>query len=331
VHRSRRWLGLGMGLGMVVSGVILSLASPLSSGAIAPGKVSFPTFSTAQIDRQLTLYLRYVAEQGRPDILIVGSSRSLQGIDPAVLQQSLGQAGYRNLKIFNFGINGATAQVVKLLLEDLLTPAQMPQVILWGDGSRAFNSGRIDRTYAKITASPGYQKLQSGHSHPQLLPDASLPQAARSDRRVLMGLNVLTEVFAPKEYFTKFSRVPGRYDGDYRQFSLEGVQTEALVDVLQTARRRQVPVVFVNLPLTDLYIDRTRSNYEREFRRYNQRFADRGELTFFDLGQKFADRYEYFTDPSHLNQAGAQAVAQELGGQMATYFERRLKIAKRAG
>jgi hypothetical protein len=327
VHRSRRWLGLGM----VVSGVILSLATPLSSGAIAPGKVTFPTLSTAQIDRQLALYLRYVAEQGRPDILIVGSSRSLQGIDPAVLQQSLGQAGYRNLKIFNFGINGATAQVVKLLLEDLLTPAQMPQVILWGDGSRAFNSGRIDRTYAKITASPGYQKLRSGDPHPQLTPDRSSRTLEKvADRRVAMGLNVLTEVFAPKQYFAKFSRVPGQYDGDYRQFSLEGNQTKALVDVLQTARRRGVPVVFVNLPLTDLYIDRTRSDYEREFRRYNQRFADRGELTFFDLGQKFADRYEYFTDPSHLNQAGARAVAQELGGPIATYFEQRLKIAKRA-
>jgi hypothetical protein len=314
---------------MVVSGVILSLATPLSSGTIAPGKVTFPTLSTAQIDRQLALYLRYVAEQGRPDILIVGSSRSLQGIDPAVLQQSLSQAGYRNLKVFNFGINGATAQVVKLLLEDLLTPAQMPQVILWGDGSRAFNSGRIDRTYAKITASPGYHKLRSGHSHPQLLPDASQPQKATPERRVLMGLNVLTEVFVPKQYFTKFSRVPGQYDGDYRQFSLEGAQTEALVDVLQTAHRRQVPVVFVNLPLTDLYIDKTRLAYEREFRRHNQRFADRGEFTFFDLGQKFADRYEYFTDPSHLNQAGAKAVAQELGVEMAAYFKQRLKIAQK--
>jgi hypothetical protein len=338
-----------------VGGVVLSTTALLAQTAIAPEIVAsqptrlvamdisavslpplpepFPTLSTPQIDRQLALYLRYVAENGRPDILIVGSSRALQGVDPEALHKSLAAAGYPNLRVFNFGINGATAQVVKLLIEELLTPSQMPRVIVWADGARAFNSGRADRTYEKITTSPGYQKLRSGE-FPQLvpyLPEASEDIVTSTDRRVLMGLNVVTEAFVPEPYFTRFAKVNGRYDGDYRQFELEGRQTQALEDLLKTTRSRKVPVVFVNLPLTNLYLDRARLEYEREFRRYNQRFADRGQLTFFDLGRKWVDRYDYFADPSHLNQAGAQAVSQELGVQMADYFAKRLGMAKQEG
>ena len=89
--------------------------------------------------------------------MIIGSSRALRGIDPDALAKGLASQGYPDIDIFNFGINGATAQVVDFIIRRVLQPSELPKIIIWADGSRAFNAGRKDNTFAAIAASPGYQ------------------------------------------------------------------------------------------------------------------------------------------------------------------------------
>ena len=118
-----------------------------------------PSFNSRLLDQQLALYQQHLSETGPPDVLITGSSRALRGVDPTALSKALAAQGYPNIKVFNFGINGATAQVVDLLIRQILTPSQLPKLILWADGARAFNSGRVDITYNGIAASAGYKQL----------------------------------------------------------------------------------------------------------------------------------------------------------------------------
>ncbi|MEW5855990.1 MAG: hypothetical protein AB1861_01185 [Cyanobacteriota bacterium] len=143
-------------------------------------QLKYPTFNNQLLDNQLVLYLSYIAAVGPPDILIVGSSRSLQGVDPKQMQQALAAKGFRGLKIFNFGVNGATAQVIDLLLRRILTEDQLPKLIVWADGVRAFNSGRVDRTYNLILASPGYKRLLRGDRPYSSIPPSSRPDAAET-------------------------------------------------------------------------------------------------------------------------------------------------------
>jgi hypothetical protein len=134
--------------------------SPLMPKAqIDPNGSPYPSLNAPQLDERLALYQQYVAQFGVPDVLVVGSSRALRGIDPSALQENLTQQGYASVRVFNFGINGATAQVVDLLLRRLLTPEQLPKTILWADGARAFNSGRTDVTFNAIAVSDGYKRL----------------------------------------------------------------------------------------------------------------------------------------------------------------------------
>ncbi len=140
-----------------------------------------PSLGSDLFDAQLTGYLSYVATVGTPDILIVGSSRALQGIDPMVMQQQLSQQGYKDVKVFNFSVNGATAQVVNFVLSELL-PQPLPPVIVWGDGSRAFNDGRRDRTWESLVASPGYQAVTLGTLPASLFLETLSTRAVDSDR-----------------------------------------------------------------------------------------------------------------------------------------------------
>lgn len=137
---------------------------------LAPSASSNPSFNNPLLDEKLALYQQRLLQSGPPDILIIGSSRALRGVDPIALQDALSARGYPNLEVFNFAINGATVQVVDLIVRRILTPEQLPKLIIWADGARAFNSGREDATYKAIATSQGYQHLQAG-TFPTLVRD----------------------------------------------------------------------------------------------------------------------------------------------------------------
>jgi hypothetical protein len=364
-------------------------ASPLGIAATPSTTVTaspFATFNSWQLDQKLALYLQQVADEGAPDVLIVGSSRALRGVDPVALQQTLTELGYPNPSIFNFGINGATAQVVDLLLRQILTPEQMPQLILWADGARALNSSALDVTYNGIAASEGYRQIAQtspllptnnspadGTTTPTLtsgvgvsltasyqtidrwlsqhlaralttyekrdrlksllqstvttrLPQETLPLAGipvdpaspsiPSQGQGMIDLNgflPLSLRFNPATYYQQYARVSGEYDSDYESFQLVGKQADALNALLQFTRDRQIPLIFVNLPLTQEYLDSTRLQHEQEFKQYMLRLAlSKQGLVFRDLDQIWLTQNDYFSDPSHLNRYGAYEVSRQL-------------------
>ncbi|BAY27463.1 hypothetical protein NIES2100_72870 [Calothrix sp. NIES-2100] len=139
-------------------------AAPLKGKATATAillaaRSQMPSFNARQLDEQIALYKQRLAKNGSPPhVLIIGSSRALRGVDPAALSQTLATQGYPNVDVFNFGVNGATAQVVDFIIRRVLEPQELPKLILWADGSRAFNSGRKDMTFAAIASSAGYKQ-----------------------------------------------------------------------------------------------------------------------------------------------------------------------------
>ncbi len=359
----------------------------IQKASTATSSLPFTSFDNPIFDEQLLLYLSYISAVGQPDVLIVGSSRALVGIDPQQLQQALAAQGKGNLKVFNFGVNGGTAQIVDFQLRQLLKSEQLPRLILWADGVRAFNSGRPDRTHNSMVASAGYQRLMAGE-RPTLpqngsettetcedLPGTSLsrisPQRLKPTSRSAIAvatsgpwwmagvpleatrhsvpapdeqllLTQLDEItapsrlamarnitgysswaikangflpldirFEPRSYYQKKPRVSGRYDADYQPFNLAGQQATALNSVKAMAKQQQIPLVFVNLPLNQDYLDSVRRLREQQFQQMMQKQAGDG-LVFIDMGREWPNRNEYFSDPSHLNRYGAAAVANQL-------------------
>ena len=332
---------------------------------------------------------------GPPDVLIIGSSRALRGVDPAALHQELAALGFGDLSVFNFGINGATAQVVDLTIRRILEADQLPRLILWADGARAFNSGRVDVTYNAIATSEGYIDLDINNPDPsagddtvangennaaiadaprsvtdslkasyqaldqklsdqlgqwsavyrdreqlktvlrdyvltpivapitvpitivsdpemagQNTSDMPIPEGSRMDFDGFLALDVR---FNPATYYQLYARVHGLYDSDYENFELEGRQLSAFRRLLTHTQALNIPVAFVNTPLTDEYLDDYRMEAENDFLQFMLQFsATEDDFVFRDLGQLWTDRYDYFSDPSHLNRYGAYQVSDRL-------------------
>ncbi len=374
--------------------------SVVESEALLAGS-ALPSFRSRQLDEKLALYRRRVEQSGPPDVLVIGSSRALRGIDPAALQKALDDSGHKNLSVFNFGVNGATAQVVDLAMRRLIAPNQLPQVIIWADGARAFNSGRTDVTFNAIAVSEGYRQLEAsdpvnGANDLALgsLADQLTVRATETDRELSetfgqvssayvnrdkvrsalgQGLSAvfpregfslkepfrseptpesselldseladsefvdqndaddssrltketslidydgflpLPNRFNPATYYQNHPRVAGDYDGDYKAFRMDGEQSDALRSLLRFTTEREIPVIFVNTPLTDEYLDSYRARAEDTFTQYMLQVAERyPDFTFRDLGQLWPQQYDYFSDPSHLNRYGAYQVSQRL-------------------
>jgi len=333
----------------------------------------FSTFNSQQMNEKLALYLQRLEDSGPPDVLVVGSSRALRGVDPVALKRELASLGYTDISVFNFGINGATAQVVDLIIRQALTPDQLPRLIVWADGARAFNSGREDVTYNAIVASPGYRELLSqrpeeestvagptedptlqasyqaldrqlsdglgqlsavyperdrlkawlqdrlamlaqpvttGDPSPEEKLDAPMPAGSVIDFDGFLALSVR---FNPATYYQDYARVPGRYDGDYEGFRLDGVQDDAFSQLLAFTQSQDLPIVFLNTPLTDEYLDDYRQAAEADFTRHMlQRSTAEEGFIFRDLATLWPQRYDYFSDPSHLNRYGAYQVSVHL-------------------
>jgi hypothetical protein len=279
----------------------------------------FPTLGSPIFDAQLSRYLSYIEAVGTPDILIVGSSRSLQGIDPTELRYRLSVEGYEDLKVYNFSVNGATAQVVNFLVSELL-PGELPRVIVWGDGSRAFNNGRRDRTWQTLTASAGYQSVLRGEK-PSVEPAAidggsEASEPIRLDLGPLdidrLGFSAVRDRFNPTTYYREFTKIQGRYDGAYSPFVLTGPQSEALAQLSNYVKAQGSQMIFVNLPLSSSYLDSYRLHRENQFQDFLNEQGDRYGFEVVDLLTQWESQPELFADPSHINQYGAAAIAQQL-------------------
>ena len=289
-----------------------------------------PSLGSDVFNEQLAGYLSYVATVGTPDILIVGSSRALQGIDPQVMQQSLQGAGH-DVRVFNFSVNGATAQVINFMLSDLL-PKPLPAVIVWGDGSRAFNDGRRDHTWESLVASPGYQTFRSAElpaavpSETSVASSVSLATPLATANRVsarsplpkpsekfdALGFLAVGERFTPQTYYQQFPQVNGRYDGAYASFRLYGAQTTALAALTRSAKAQNSRLIFVNLPLSGSYLDDYRLYYEGQFQQFLQGQSKTLGFDVVDLLTQWRNNPALFADPSHINQEGAAVIAAQL-------------------
>lgn len=160
-------------------------------------------FNIALFNEKLALLDWQITNKQRsPEVLIVGSSRALRGIEPKTLEKTLNNKGYTNISVFNLGIDGATAKVVNLQITQILARPQLPRMIIWADGLRAFNSNRSDLTYDEITASVGYKQLQESLKNNGVNPNPTTSPteiSTKSPNPIAQSFDLLFATFSKRQ------------------------------------------------------------------------------------------------------------------------------------
>ncbi|MEI6429128.1 MAG: hypothetical protein WCO45_12200 [Pseudanabaena sp. ELA607] len=148
-------------------------------------------FHIALLNEKLALIDWQITNKRRaPDVLIVGSSRALRGIDPTALERTLAAQGYQGITVFNMGLDGATSRVVEAQITQILTKRQQPRMIIWADGLRAFNSNRNDTTYEELALSPNFKPSRRGNT------EAEIRENKRNTRPVSPVVKGLETIFS---------------------------------------------------------------------------------------------------------------------------------------
>lgn len=84
-----------------------------------------------QFEYQLKRLAAFVEEHGKPDCFILGTSQSLRGIDPEVLNPDIQQLSGENLTCFNFSIVGVNLST-NLLFAEILQREYAPRLFILG-------------------------------------------------------------------------------------------------------------------------------------------------------------------------------------------------------
>ena len=123
------------------------------------------------------------------------------------------------------------------------------------------------------------------------------------------GFLKVNDQFNPAQYYQAFPRVRGAYDDAYRYFRLDGVQRLSLEAVVAFLQERRIPLVFINLPLSNDYLDPARLRHEREFQAFLETHHRTGGMVVIDLLEQWRWQSHFFADPSHINLYGARKLA----------------------
>jgi hypothetical protein len=94
-----------------------------------------------QLELQLNILDKFVAENGPPDCFIFGSSQAFREIDPGVFASSFNRSGGEKLNCYNFGITGSQIWTTSLLGQILIRQYQ-PRLVIIGTSFLDYTEGR---------------------------------------------------------------------------------------------------------------------------------------------------------------------------------------------
>ena len=289
-------------------------------------------------DRSLNVYV-YQKEDVTPDVLIIGTSQILRGLDPELIDRSLTADLGRPTTSYSVCQLGVSCFANSVVFSDVVASNGSPRVVVFGASPSSLNAnnGNIPkalRYYCSLSdlmravswmttgsqwngaahgAFRGFANLALYGRH-VVLPDQQrwmLNRLAKgrgriavSSREPLPRLSDLSAKARREKFYSMRSEVRFRY---MSRFCIGGAPEAGLLSSCRLARDRGIRMIIVNPPVTAEY---RRLAYPPqvalEYSRFIEEVITSEHVDFVDLDRGVVQLTEDdFMDFSHLNAVGA--------------------------
>jgi hypothetical protein len=289
--------------------------------------------------------MRRLARDGGVDVVLLGSSKMLYGVDPDVIAARTG------LRCYNASIYRGVPTVSEAWLQDRVLPMLRPKVVVLGMSPTEVNDNsplttRLEEyRNAPIFSASGPRRVlaEAGHH----LASARFVRWAKQPSR--LGRAVVKAARTPAAWRWKlpteidhvlgpsgqcltlqdrsYGHGPRMYELIRSQAGVDydngGIQSDALARAAALAEAHGARVVFAAMPgaaefLDDMF-DGGRAAWCREWRRLRDLAASAG-VPIVDVATGFED-HRWFADMVHLNGQGRQEFSARLATALATELD----------
>lgn len=326
--------------GVFLAGLILLIEGFLRSG------LAEKVFHTESLDVypypfEIKWYRlqQYVAQNGGVDVLILGSSVVNTGIDPSIVAQTYAQQTGKQLRIFNFGVEGLTI-VPDSVFAKMLVQTYHPALLIYGTIPRDYLGNHDLDTNQEFLSSPWIQ-YRSGE--PNLI--GGLIDQSIGLRRYLVYRDWMHSDFLSNisQYMHRRDRTsPSGYEPDtfvatnldtppnpanpddaaifseYANYQIDSFRLSQLQEILDLQKLPATRVIILEMPMhPTFYLYMGGEPVHREFQQELAKVITSSHSIFIPANGDPVIPANGHSDREHLNHNGAGPMSTFLGQQLA--------------
>jgi len=275
--------------------------------------VSGNLFFSSMLNRGLRRY--YCLEPA--EILCIGHSMTEMGIDKDLLQHETG------MHVAKFCMNGAGIKDRFVMLKQYIESTHSkPRWVFYDVGPRSFSSGLSHNSYALFYPFMDESKEIDAYIRQYAEPwsywsKKLIPLCRYDDTRlgaVVRGYRGDWSTFQTR----KFDHVAFREkikDGNFWKISFDKDLIAEFDRTLRFLKEQKINVLLLALPNAKILNDAEPEKYRVAMDIIKEKSQKYPNVTLFDLNPDFADRYEFFFDPIHLNRDGQVILSREISAR----------------
>lgn len=288
-----------------------------------------------------------LATKGGAPVVAVGTSAMHFALDPLQLRAELPGSP----RIYNAALPGGIPRIMDIWTEQVVFPKLRPKLLLLGVNSTDVNDGGTQATFYRVFRDSKEVRRLTGRSsviekmdyrisswsalwrfRTWIRKPVTFVNWVQGDRPLnpgdaikAFGLDISRRrraVDASPEKVQDF--VDRRRNSWLRNYTIGGVESAALREIVERARNAGMKVVIVEMPIGDYYL-RAHPNGEQDYLKFRQEIAALVRETgssFLDASRSVTPTPDYFADFVHLNGKGTTAFTSYLAKEL-----RRLGLA----